>query len=441
MTAMTQLKQYLLALVLLLVALPARAQEGEGIRFFKGTFEEALKEAKKQGKPLFVDFYATWCGPCKKMEKTIFTQPQVGKLFNEKFVSLQMDAEKPENVETAKKYKVDAFPTLGFIDTEGKAIAINVGFMNADELIEMARTAVGELISFEDLYQQHRKSPNDLTIQQELLTQAPRFLTTQDGMDAEKWVVRVRKIYQAYIEKKMSDNSLINRKDYVIIGYLGGDDEESTYRLVDYISNNMDAWMAAVGEPAAYYVVEKNDERMLKLVKKGDESYKTYLEKIRTDYKKAYDVIKFTSATPYDKSRDYYNALFAIYKNKDVAQYLKLMRQYLATLGADANAADYAMAAQSLYYAAGNKLSAADHEQAIEWLKMAIPSEKVLMNKINYLVMVGDSYRELKKYKEAEQYYKQAYGESLQMGELEQAQQMIQASVLHKLSTLELLMR
>ena len=55
--------------------------------------------------------------------------------------------------------------------------------------------------------------------------------------------------------------------------------------------------------------------------------------------------------------------------------------------------------------------------------------------------MVGDSYRELKKYSEAEQYYKQAYGESLQMGELQQAQQMIQASVLHKLSTLELLMR
>ena len=375
------------------------------------------------------------------MEKQIFTQPEVGEYFNKHFVALQLDAEKPENVDVAKTYKVEAFPTLGILDGEGKALSINVGYMNAQELMAMAKTAVGEVKGFEQLYKEYRQNPNDLTIQQDLLTLAPQFLTTQDGMDAEKWVVRVRKIYQAYIEKKMSDNSLINRKDYVIIGYLGGDDEESTYRLVDYISNNMDAWMAAVGEPAAYYVVEKNDERMLKLVKKGDESYKTYLEKIRTDYKKAYDVIKFTSATPYDKSRDYYNALFAIYKNKDVAQYLKLMRQYLATLGADANAADYAMAAQSLYYAAGNKLSAADHEQAIEWLKMAIPSEKVLMNKINYLVMVGDSYRELKKYKEAEQYYKQAYGESLQMGELEQAQQMIQASVLHKLSTLELLMR
>ena len=438
---MKQIRIFLFALLCTFLALPTMAQEGKGIQFFKGTFAQALAKAKSEGKPLFVDFYAVWCGPCKKMEKQIFTQPEVGEYFNKHFVAVQLDAEKPENVDVAKTYKVEAFPTLGIFDGEGKALSINVGYMNAQELMAMAKTAVGEVKGFEQLYKEYRQNPNDLTIQQDLLTLAPQFLTTQDGMDAEKWVVRVRKIYQAYIEKKMSDNSLINRKDYIIIGYLGGDDEETTYRLVDYISNNMDAWMAAVGEPAAYYVVEKNDERMLKLVKKGDESYKTYLEKIRTDYKKAYDVIKFTSATPYDKSRDYYNALFAIYKNKDVAQYLKLMRQYLATLGADANAADYAMAAQSLYSAAGNKLSAADHEQAIEWLKVAIPSEKVLMNKINYLVMVGDSYRELKKYNEAEQYYKQAYGESLQMGELEQAQQMIQASVLHKLSTLELLTR
>lgn len=438
---MKQIRIFLFALLCTVLALPAMAQEGKGIQFFKGTFAQALAKAKSEGKPLFVDFYAVWCGPCKKMEKQIFTQPEVGEYFNKHFVAVQLDAEKPENVDAAKTYKVEAFPTLGIFDGEGKALSINVGYMNAQELMAMAKTAVGEVKGFEQLYKEYRQNPNDLTIQQDLLTLAPQFLTTQDGMDAEKWVVRVRKIYQTYIEKKMSDNSLINRKDYIIIGYLGGDDEETTYRLVDYISKNMDAWMAAVGEPAAYYVVEKNDERMLKLVKKGDESYKTYLEKIRTDYKKAYDVIKFTSATPYDKSRDYYNALFAIYKNKDVALYLKLMRQYLATLGADANAADYAMAAQSLYYAAGNKLSAADHEQAIEWLKVAIPSEKVLMNKINYLVMVGDSYRELKKYNEAEQYYKQAYGESLQMGELEQAQQMIQASVLHKLSTLELLTR
>ena len=210
---MKQIRIFLFALLCTFLALPAMAQEGKGIQFFKGTFAQALAKAKAEGKPLFVDFYAVWCGPCKKMEKQIFTQPEVGEYFNKHFVALQLDAEKPENVDVAKTYKVEAFPTLGILDGEGKALSINVGYMNAQELMAMAKTAVGEVKGFEQLYKEYRQNPNDLTIQQDLLTLAPQFLTTQDGMDAEKWVVRVRKIYQAYIEKKMSDNSLINRKD------------------------------------------------------------------------------------------------------------------------------------------------------------------------------------------------------------------------------------
>ena len=205
--------KYVTSLVVALLAFSFVSAQEAGIRFFKGTFAEALAEAQRQNKPLFVDFYATWCVPCKKMEKTIFTQPEVGKFFNEKFVNLQMDAEAPENVEIAKKYKVEAFPTLGIIAPDGKAIQINVGFMKADELLEMGKTAIGEVKGFEELYKEHRAQPNDLKIQQELLTIAPRFLTTQDGMDAEKWVVRVRKLYKDYIAKKMADNSLINKKD------------------------------------------------------------------------------------------------------------------------------------------------------------------------------------------------------------------------------------
>ena len=61
------------------------------------------------------------------------------------------------------------------------------------------------------------------------------------------------------------------------------------------------------------------------------------------------------------------------------------------------------------------------------------------MNKINYLVMVGDSYKELKDYASARKYYNQAYAESLQLASMEQAQQVVQASVTYKLATLELL--
>ena len=436
---MRYLKYVTFVVVALLSFAIGSAQEATGIRFFKGSFAEAQAEAQRQGKPLFVDFYATWCVPCKKMEKTIFTQPEVGAFFNAKFINLQLDAEAPENVEIAKKYKIEAFPTLGIIASDGKAIQINVGFMKADELLEMAKTAVGEVKGFDDLYKEYRAQPNDLKIQQELLTMAPRFLTTQDGMDAEKWVVRVRKIYKEYLSKKMADGSLINKKDYLIISNLGGDDADEVARVVEYINAHLDEWIAAVGEPAAYYVIEKNDERMLELVKDGNIKYKELLEKIRTDYKKAYDVIQLKHTTPYQKSLDYYDALYAIYKDKDVPAYLERMKRYLASLGEDANGADYASAAQSLYYAAASKLRPEDHRQAIAWLEKAIPGETVLMNKINYLVMVGDSYKELKDYASARKYYNQAYAESLQLASMEQAQQVVQASVTYKLATLELL--
>src|SRR3712207_4751006 len=98
---------FLLVCSLILGNIDAFAQPaGNGIKFFQGSFEQALAEAKKQNKPLFVDFYAVWCGPCKRMAKTVFTQDSVGSYFNDKFISLQLDAEKSDNVAIAKQYKV-----------------------------------------------------------------------------------------------------------------------------------------------------------------------------------------------------------------------------------------------------------------------------------------------------------------------------------------------
>ena len=401
----------LILLPLLLFALLCKAQGEQGITFFKGSFNEALAEAKKQNKPLFVDFYATWCVPCKRMAKEVFTLPEVGEYFNSRFISLQIDAEKPENKEIAKQ----------------------------EDLLEAAKIVAGEGVSFEQLYEAYKKNPNDLEVQQQMLMKAPNFLAAQEGMEADKWVVRIQKLYKGYIAAKKGPK-LINKDDYAIIYNLeGNDDKAHKQEMVDFINQNLDAWKAAIGTPAAYYVVMSNDAWAEELVKEGSDKYKQYVEKIKNEYAKAYEVAALPTLPAYERAKLYYDALYNLYKNKDVKGYIRDMKTLLQKMGDKVAPADYGKAAQDLYNAAGKKLTADDHKQAIEWVEQALKAEEAVMERVNYLVMIGDSYRELKNYAKARECYNQGYAESLRMQNMEMPQAMVQNAIKHKLATLELL--
>lgn len=52
-----------------------------GIQFFEGSYAVALAKAKAENKLLFVDIYASWCGPCKRLKATTFRDPEVGAYF------------------------------------------------------------------------------------------------------------------------------------------------------------------------------------------------------------------------------------------------------------------------------------------------------------------------------------------------------------------------
>ncbi|KGN78110.1 disulfide isomerase [Porphyromonas cangingivalis] len=423
-----------------LFAVQAQESNEKGIKFFEGTFEEGLALAQKEQKLLFVDFYAQWCGPCKRMAKTVFTQEKVGAYFNDKFINMKLDAEAEQNKAIAEKYKVEAFPTLGFFKPDGTPIAINTGSMGAEALIEAAKIAAGEAIGFEELYNMHRKDKNNLELQQQLLRQAPSFLSTQEGIDADKWIVRIRKLYRSYIEAKKGP-ALINAQDYIIISALGRTEEEGVSEMVEFMVANLPQWKEAVGDAVAYYIIEHNDNTMTRLVKEGDATYKTYLERIKTDYKGAYDVVTETSISPYEKSKLYYDAIYTLYKHKEPDTYISLMKEYFQKLGDEALSSDYGRVAQELYYATGDKLKPEHHRQAIEWIKIALKSEESVMDKANFMVMIGDSYKNMKEYVEARKYYNQAFAESLQMVDMPTAQQMIQYAIQMKLQELELLER
>jgi thiol-disulfide isomerase/thioredoxin len=132
------MKKIILTLSILLLISLSFAQ---GIEFFHGTFEEAKTEAKAQGKLIFMDAYAVWCGPCKMMTNNVFPQQEVGDFFNANFINLKVDMEKGEGLDIRRQYGVSAYPTLLLIDAQGAVVQEIKGARNAEGLISWAKTA------------------------------------------------------------------------------------------------------------------------------------------------------------------------------------------------------------------------------------------------------------------------------------------------------------
>ena len=129
------MKKIVVFSVLLLIGLTNNSN-AQGVKFTKGTWKEVLAQAKASKKMVFVDIYTEWCGPCKWMVKNVFPDPKVGTTFNASFINYQIDAENGEGVELAQKYNVEGFPTLLFVDGNGKLVHKVMGAYPAPDLLK-----------------------------------------------------------------------------------------------------------------------------------------------------------------------------------------------------------------------------------------------------------------------------------------------------------------
>jgi len=114
----------------------------EGIIFASGSWSETLKKAKESGKLIFVDAYAEWCPPCKRMASTVFPQAEVATLYNKNFINYKMDCEKGDGPSFLRKYAIKAYPTLLFIDGDGNVFKRVVGGQNTEQFISIGQEVV-----------------------------------------------------------------------------------------------------------------------------------------------------------------------------------------------------------------------------------------------------------------------------------------------------------
>lgn len=150
--------------ILLLVLLPfcVRAQTNfgkdstkAGIHFeARYNWSELLQKAKLENKYIFIDCYTTWCMPCKKMEKDIFSKEDIGNYFSENFISVRFQIDTTVKDDSLIKgrypdakyiknfFAIRGYPTLLFLNPDGKLVSRKEGLMEASELLDLARNVV-----------------------------------------------------------------------------------------------------------------------------------------------------------------------------------------------------------------------------------------------------------------------------------------------------------
>lgn len=169
---------------------------GQGIKFFHGSYEEALAESKSQGKLIFVDAYAEWCGPCKQMAATVFKEEAVGDFYNQNFINMKIDMEKGEGPALARKYGVRAYPTFFFLDENGEIVAKAIGGRRTAQFLQLGENALKKYDKSEEyaaLYEKGDRSPDLLRkytyallyAKKEHLKIANEYFETQQNLTSE----------------------------------------------------------------------------------------------------------------------------------------------------------------------------------------------------------------------------------------------------------------
>ncbi|WP_158638284.1 thioredoxin family protein [Panacibacter ginsenosidivorans] len=116
--------------------------EEKGIKFIEQDWNKAMEQARANKKLIFLDIYATWCGPCKMLKKNTFTDEAAGKFFNDNFINVSVDGEQGVGPELARKYGIEGYPSLIVTDANGNIVLQTEGYVDPSYLISFAKEAL-----------------------------------------------------------------------------------------------------------------------------------------------------------------------------------------------------------------------------------------------------------------------------------------------------------
>lgn len=184
-------------------------------------FSEILKKAKTENKIIFLDAYASWCGPCKMMEKNVFNKESVQEYYNANFINVRFDMEKGEGMDLARIYGVRSYPTFLFIDGDGKIIYKSMGYQPEKEFLETGKNAKKTTEEVITKRLQFEKGEKDLSFLKQLF-----FETYKIEIDFAK------KVAERYFQNK-KDKNFSKEEAFMLFNILKSSDSPYYQLFID----------------------------------------------------------------------------------------------------------------------------------------------------------------------------------------------------------------
>jgi thiol:disulfide interchange protein len=117
----------------------ARLRQGTELVRWRTDYTAAQAESKTAGKPLFVYFTASWCGPCQSLKSTTWADRGVARALESKYIPVKLDVD--DNPALAERYHTDGIPYFLVFDGAGNVVKTTTGALDASEFLEWLNAA------------------------------------------------------------------------------------------------------------------------------------------------------------------------------------------------------------------------------------------------------------------------------------------------------------